>query len=701
MWPTRRNLTGGHTHRPARRHLRLLALAALLPIIGLSVFIGATALRDRQDIIEFQAVERVSALAAAVNQELDAQILSLQILATALPLATGGPDRPELVETMERVRLLHPLWFRVLLTDLDGNRLAEAPAVPQAGPGKVVDLESHARVVSTGKPGVGTVMKGPKGRAAFAVRVPVVRDGRMAYVLTAIIEPRAIRTMLLDSGFPPEWIGVIVDHGGKIVARTRGPEDLAGTTASESARRIRETAPEGLYDSVGLDGFPLRAVYRKLPSFGWSIHYGLPADIFTRPVWQAGVLMAAGGAVCLGLAALFAWLFVRELRVRRENDAALEAAQRLEALGQMTRGVAHDFNNLLQSLSSCLTLVEQQNSSERLRGVLSAGHQAVARGSRLTGQLLSFARRQPLQRKPINMHDQLLEMSELMSRTLRPDIRFAMEVGPGLWTVEVDPVQFEITVLNILANARDAMPEAGTVTIRIRNGGGTAAPGLPAAGGEFVALEITDTGKGIPPDMLKRVFEPFYTTKRAIGGTGLGLSQAYGFAVQSGGSIEISSEVGRGTTVTLLLPRSGKLPVTEGGRAAAHRVTPGARILLVEDDVLVGPMLSASLGSLGYDVKRAGSGDEALSLLEAGTNVDLLISDIVMPGEISGVKLLAQVRMRWPGLAVILMSGYSDEAIGGEGVALIRKPFASRDLVDLIETELQGQRCRQSSGTGA
>ena len=691
MWPlrSRPGSPSGRAGSPSsQRHLSLLALAALLPIVGLSVMLGAAWLQQRQAAMEQDAANRVAHLTQRLEGDLAAQVASLQMLAAALPVDAGGFDRAAFFAMAERARTHQPLWKTLVLSDPEGNRLADAPEQVAGAPGKVVDLESHARAVATGAPVVGTVLRGPRNRAAFAVRVPVVRDGRLRYLLSAVVDPRHLKEILLANGLPSDWIGVVVDGSGHIVARTRGDEALVGTMASARVLQVRREEPEGFYDSVGLDGFPLRSVYRKLPDVGWSIHFGLPREIFAAPLRQAALLMAGGGLLCVALAGLFAWLFVRELRIRRRQDIAYEAARRLEAMGQMTRGVAHDFNNLLQAMAACLTLVERKASAAGLAPVLQAGHQAVDRGAKLTRQLLAFARRQPLEPKPIAIRDQLLAMSELMARTLRPDIRLEVDIAPDLWTVEVDQTQFEVTILNILANARDAMPEPGVLTIRARNTNRSAGVDPGELTGAYVALSVEDTGAGMSPDTVARAFEPFFTTKQANGGTGLGLSQAYGFARQSHGTILIDSRQGLGTTVTILLPRSDKVPAAGRGDLRRSLNAVGGRILLVEDDPVVGSMLSAILGDLGYSLRRATSGDEALRMLEAGDEADLVLSDIVMPGELSGVGLLRIVRQRWPLLPVVLMTGYSEELVPKEVARLLPKPFAVADLVAALEEEL-------------
>lgn len=659
----------------ARRHLWLLALAALLPFLCLSLALAAAWLAQHQAGMERVAEQRVVHLAEAVDRELAAQGEALAMLAAALAAAetSGGVDVSGM---MARAREANPLWRRLLLSDAAGNRVAEASADGDPGPPRVVDMASHDAVLATGKPQVGGVVQGPRGGTAFAMRVPMGLATPPDRVLSAVIGTAAMGRLLREAGLPPDWVGVVVDGSDNIVARSRGPETLLGTRASDSVLKARRSGQEGFYDSVGLDGIPLRSVYRMLPSFGWSIHFGIPREAFAAPMRRAMLLLAGGGLVCLCLAGGFSWLFLREMRERRTAELAREEAGRLEAMGQMTRGVAHDFNNLLQAVTACLVLVERRAGKAGLSEVLRAGHQAVERGARLTGQLLAFARRQSLEPRPVSLRDLLLGMSELAAKTLRQDIRLEVELEPGLWPASADPVQLEATLLNLLANARDALPGPGTVTIRARN----------REGQGLVALTVSDTGTGMAPQTAARAIEPFFTTKLGRGGTGLGLSQAYGFASQSGGSLHIDSREGEGTSVTLLLPRALEQPAPAAGPGAPVPAAAGGRVLLVEDDPVVGPLLAAGLRELGFTVERAASADEALAVLDAGARADVVLSDIVMPGSTSGVGLLREVRRRWPGLPVVLMTGYSEELDGLDGAPLLRKPATLADLSAALAT---------------
>ncbi|WP_109048224.1 PAS domain-containing protein [Azospirillum sp. TSA6c] len=379
-----------------------------------------------------------------------------------------------------------------------------------------------------------------------------------------------------------------------------------------------------------------------------------------------------------------------EVAERERVQIALLQTQKTEALGQMTGGVAHDFNNLLQALSGCLHMIEKRAEGTRIQPLVDAGRQAVDRGAKLVQQLMAFARRQALRPETVDLRDRVLGMSELLNRALRADIRLEVDFATGLWPVEVDATQLELALLNLVVNARDAMPDGGMLSIRAANV--TLTHGDPQApnglSGEFVRLTVSDTGTGMPADVQARAFDPFFTTKEIGKGSGLGLSQVYGFARHSGGTVWIESEEGRGTVVGLLIRRSGTAPATAAepmAEAGASRA--GGHVLVVEDDPIVALTVATALEDAGFTVTRAATADEALPLLEAG-GFDLLFSDVVMPGTMSGVDLARSAQRLRPDLPVVLATGYSEEVARATGVMVLPKPYRIDHLVEVLDTLL-------------
>nr|WP_246307493.1 ATP-binding protein [Azospirillum melinis] len=373
-----------------------------------------------------------------------------------------------------------------------------------------------------------------------------------------------------------------------------------------------------------------------------------------------------------------------EIAEREKVEAALRQSQKMEAMGQLTGGIAHDFNNLLQALASCLQLVGRRAKEPSIQPLLETGQQAIDRGAKLVQQLMAFARRQTLRPEPMDVRDRLLGMADLLTRAIRADITLETQVEPGLWPVEVDPTQFELAILNLAVNARDAMPEGGRLRVTARN--------RPADGasGDLVQVTVSDTGTGMEPEVKARVFEPFFTTKEVGKGSGLGLAQVYGFTRQSSGRVEIDSAPGQGTAVSLFLPRTVK-PVAAPAKERALDTARGAgrRLLLVEDDPIVGSMVAAALDEMGYAVLRAGNAEEALGLLnDRALRIDILFSDVVMPGAMNGIDLAHTARRLRPGLPVVLTTGYSEDIARIDGVRVLPKPYRVGELAELLEAAL-------------
>jgi CheY-like chemotaxis protein len=323
-------------------------------------------------------------------------------------------------------------------------------------------------------------------------------------------------------------------------------------------------------------------------------------------------------------------------------------------------------------------------------------------GARLTDRLLTFARRQRLETKSLNLNEFALGLTELLRRTIAAPIDLSTALASDLWPTMVDPAQVENAVLNLVLNARDAMPEGGRLVIETFNAtlddaDIASAPGMGP--GDYVVLSVADTGHGMPPEVQARAFEPFFTTKPAGKGSGLGLATIYGFARQSGGNVTIYSEVGKGTTVNIYLPRAGERTEREAGTEPAADGGKGERVLVVEDDDRVRRLTVLRLTELGYRVLEAGHGAAALTILSETPDIDIVFSDLVMPGGISGFDLARQVRERYPGTLVILTSGYSAELLNQDEVAelglkVLRKPYRQADLARAFRAAL-AERARR------
>ncbi|MRG57970.1 GAF domain-containing protein [Phyllobacterium sp. SYP-B3895] len=392
-----------------------------------------------------------------------------------------------------------------------------------------------------------------------------------------------------------------------------------------------------------------------------------------------------------------------EIAERSKTEEQLRQSQKMEALGQLTGGVAHDFNNLLQIISGNLQLLAKDmagnaRGERRIENALAG----VSRGSKLASQLLAFGRRQALEPKVVNIGRFIAGMGDMMRRTIGESIEIEIVRSGGLWNTLIDPAQIENALLNLAINARDAMPDGGRLTIEVGNASLDDAyvrRNPEAEAGQFVMLAVTDTGTGMTPAVLAQAFEPFFSTKSVGRGTGLGLSMVYGFVRQSGGHVKIYSEVGQGTTVKLYLPRAqqneDELIETDLGPTIGGTET----ILVAEDDEEVRATVVEMLGDLGYRVLKAKDAASALSIIESGVPIDVLFTDVVMPGPLGSPELARQARQRQPQIAVLFTSGYTENAIvhGGRldpGVELLSKPYQREALARKIRHILALRRER-------
>jgi PAS domain S-box-containing protein len=388
-----------------------------------------------------------------------------------------------------------------------------------------------------------------------------------------------------------------------------------------------------------------------------------------------------------------------DITERRVTQEAYLQAQKMEAIGQLTAGMAHDFNNLLQVINGNLEVAAVSLGNEDLaRGALARAQRAAMRAGRLTQQLLTFARKQRLEPKRINVNNLVVEFSEMLVRTLGEKIELRLDLRPGLPACQLDPTHLEMALLNVLINARDAMPGGGEVTVGtsiVRGDDRLKVHNLPA--GTYISLCVIDKGAGMAPEVLRRATEPFFTTKGP--GTGLGLAMVHGFVQQSHGRLEIESHVGEGTTVRMIFPVADN-DVDLGSALSGQHAAPakpgdeaGARpcVLVVEDNDDVRELAESVLAAAGYAVRSAASGEQALDLVNEGARVDMLFTDVIMPGGMNGLELVEKLRRERPGLPVLVTTGYMEELPQRErsrGLDILAKPYRHEDLLERVEAAL-------------
>jgi PAS domain S-box-containing protein len=389
----------------------------------------------------------------------------------------------------------------------------------------------------------------------------------------------------------------------------------------------------------------------------------------------------------------------RDVSEKRAAEAQLRQAQKMDAIGQLTGGVAHDFNNILTVITGTIgILTEAVADKPEFVSIAKLIDDAAERGAQLTKHLLAFARRQPLQPVEIDVNSLIVEAAKLLHPTLGEQIEISPKLEDEAWPTLVDPNQLTTAVLNLALNARDAMPRGGKLTLETRNvhlDEDYARLNSEVGPGDYVMIAVSDTGTGIAADLIEKVFDPFFTTKEVGKGTGLGLSMVFGFVKQSGGHIKIYSEEGHGTTVRIYLPRSTGQGQAIVDTAASASIERGSEtVLIVEDDALVRTYVMAQVASLGYATLEAANAAEALKIIDNGADVDLLFTDVIMPGGMNGRQLVDQALKRRPSLKTLFTSGYTENAILhhgrlDEGVLLLAKPYRKPELARMIRVALR------------
>jgi len=728
-----------------RTRLLILVLTILVPAFAAALLAVGYVYVEERRVQENSVRETVRMFSLLVENEIQNDESVLRALANSPALADG-----DLRAFYLHARSLMPnADANIVLFGLDGRqllntRLPFGAPLPQR---RMSDIAEQMRRAGPDRTFVSNLFLVPHvNEYNFVVQVPVRKDGQVHYLLSMGISAASMQKLVREQGFPPAWIVSIADRNGIIIARSVEPDRSRGRLVTEYARRAFATGREGIFSSITLDGVPVQAFFSTVPNFDWRVIVSIPNAELRRVPLHAAAFLAAIMLLLLIVAIAAARSFGKralapihdlgrsaedlgegrevaytphgvveldavaqrmveasrrirhaqqelEQRVAEAVDAseraqdALVRSQKMEALGRLTGGIAHEFNNLLQTLTTALQLAALTATQPKVLSLIDTCKRTVGRATALIGQLGAFGRVQDARLLTIDPCAQVHSAAQLIRNVLRQGVRLELDCAPGTWAVSVDPLQFDLALLNLSINARDAMPDGGLLRIAVRNR--VLAPTAERAGGDYVQITVADSGSGMPPEVLARALDPFFTTKAPGQGSGLGLPQAYAFASQSQGFLQLASTVGAvggGTTIEICLPRSHQ-PLSNPPTPASTEddaLRGSGRVLFVEDDPLVREAVVRALDEAGFDVLVATSGDEALAMLDKGLEVDVMFSDIVMPGKLSGVDLAGLLRERRPGLPVVLATGYTDQRAAIPGVQVLSKPYEIGRLVDLL-----------------
>ena len=728
---------------------RLLALALAIVLPGL---IGAlwglyVLYQQQKEAASQNLVEIARAVAAVVERDLARKEITLSTLALSPALQAGN-----LKEFYGFAKSAAPSVERtIVLIDLEGQqqintRLPFGSALPRSQ--AFASLRARAKPDENL---VSDLYFAPVGQKhSYALQVPVKRHGRLIGYLAMGSFADTLQKGLEDQRMPARWNATVLDRNGTVVARRIRPEDFVGKSATPELKSAIRSQREGVFQTVRLDGVPTFTAFTPIASTGWTFVVSMPqSEVDARVLAALNVtvlvtaillVLAMAAATYVGLtisrplqhlvklaAAVGRGETIRaprhglvetrtvanelqhaseriratnefmEKRIaeaiaenRRAQDALLQN-QKLEALGKLTGGIAHDFNNLLQTISAAIEVALRLAVVDTVRNAMLAGKRAVERATRLTRQLSTFGRGTVSDPLVLELPAHIAEFRDLIEGALRENIVLSFDMPQEVWPVYVDAVQLELAMLNAALNARDAMPAGGTLNISAFNVTLEKGAVSDLATGDYVCITISDNGGGIAAEDLPRVFEPFFTTKAVGKGSGLGLAQIYGFARQSGGTAVIESAPASGTMLRVYLPRSMREQVvsTDAPRSVDARIADARTVLFVEDDALVSQVVVPGLEASGFHVVTALDTASALEALRNEQHIDVVLTDIVMPGEGDGIFLAKEIRKTRPDLPIVLATGYSDALTATTEFRVLLKPYTLAEACTALEQEIK------------
>lgn len=730
-----------------RTRFLLLMLSVLVPAFIAAALAVAYVYRDAQEAQNRSLAETARAIALLVDSELEKKEAVLQALAVSPLLAEGALPafyahaRAVVPPPRDTIVLFDPTFRQLLNT--------RRPFGGELPVGNASNMRQLMGRYGGERPLVSDLFLARLSRRYdFALQVPVKVDGRTVYLLSMGVDAVALHHLLQRQRLPKQWLTTIVDRNGLVVARSREPDVYVGKKARAATLSRLAIREDQIYESRSLDGIDSLVFSSTIPAADWKILLSIPTSDLQRAPLRAAALLGGLMALLLiaGLVAArrfanraiapiealgdsaqalgegvevhyrpFGWVELDKVaqrlaeastRIRHAQGdmearvataiAATERAQtallknqKLEALGRLTGGIAHEYNNLLQTLTTALQLAAFSTRDDKVKALIQTCQRTVTRATALTGQLGSFGRQQEARVTTVDICDQLHSAVQLMKGSLRNDVAVEVHCEKDVWPVALEPLQFDVALLNLALNGRDAMLGGGTLRLQASNVAhdGVGDIGATLARGDYVLVSMTDTGCGMPPDVMARALDPFFSTKPPGQGTGLGLPQAYAFAVQAGGTLVLDSIPGIGTRVDLYLARAQEAAVaaTPGTAASATPLKASGTVLFVEDDPLVREAVVRALGDSGFEVLVADNGETALRLLETEDHrPDVVFSDIVMPGAVSGIDLAAILEQRYPGLPIVLATGYTEQQAALPGIKIVAKPYRIEDVVHLL-----------------
>ncbi|MBB6123726.1 response regulator [Sphingobium subterraneum] len=667
------------TAYPWRRSIWLIASAALVPLVLFVIFQAGFAAQEKRRTTEAQARAKAEQLIAAADGEFGRIATILQVLATAN--ATKTDNWPRLAARFDELAAFNT-DMRGLSVRRPDELMLETGAQPKRLT-RIADGRNAMRPVFVGY---------ARGDGCLCLMFELATTDAVGKPLlfTLLTDSTLFLRLLPHTGESYE-VSAFNGPRGRFIARSLDNERRFGSLGSTYLRQaVFSGRKGGLYRGLTLEGFKNYTAFARSNRTGWTAHVALSSTYIDAPARQFMASLTVAGLLSLVLAGLLIGFAVRQLNAARRVNERLQQAQKLEALGQLTGGIAHDFNNLLTPIVGALDQLRRRETLDERGRRLAAGALASAeRAAKLTGQLLTFSRRQHLQIGPVDVHPLANDLAGLVERAFGNDHHFDVVVDPRVEGVSSDANQLELALLNLAINGRDASPPGSTITLSIAPADGTAAVGPPD-----VLFRMVDQGVGMDAETRRRALEPFFTTKPVGRGTGLGLAQVLGVVEQSGGKIDIDSTPGAGTTISIRLPGCAvpHAQVANGALAEGATEQTPLRLLVVDDEPAVRATITGLLEAAGHAVDSVTHGGTALAAL-AEEPFDLVIVDFAMPG-MNGAEVLRRARAIRHDVKALVISGFSDtEALAASGVdaPILAKPFSADQLLDAVSRVAHGR----------
>ena len=663
-----------------RRGPLLIGTALLLPLIIFAAIQFAFSAREQRREVEARALADAATLVVQSDALLSRTLGALDAIAT-VPSFTDG-DLARAYQRTAEIAALNPEWVTVTYFNYNRGELIFDLRRPFGSKLPQQDIFVTPRSNLPDKAFAGGMGgEGPGCPCVLAHRIVEGPDGQISQ-LTAAISPSRFQALARAAGADGRVVG-IVDREGRFIARSVEFERRVGRPGSTFLRgAVSGGAERGIYSGTTLEGFVNYSAFVRSALSGWSAHIAFDPNLLDGPRLRSLAAASLAALAALALAILLIWFTLRQLAEARQVELRLQESQKLEALGQLTGGIAHDFNNLLTPILGGLDMISRKDGlDDRSRRMAQGALASARKAAKLTGQLLAFSRRQRLQIGPVDLKALLAGMEPLLRQSAGPDTAMTISVAEEARGVLSDSNQLELALLNLVLNARDALPNGGSIAI--------AAERRPES--ETVLLTVSDDGVGMAPDVLRRAAEPFYTTKPSGSGTGLGLAQVHGIVEQSGGSMSIDSEEGKGTTVSIVLPgcELEPQPVSTASAAAEARPAADVRILVCDDDDAVRATVARTLEEAGYAVEAVRDGRTAVAAA-SNSRPDLLVVDFAMP-VMNGAEVAREMGRLADPPAILVITGYADtEALKavGDRIAILRKPFEADALLEAVASSL-------------